>query len=576
MPLVKYNGRYVVVSSSRIANREELCVKLDLSKEVLPNVTDEYLFSECYDKWHHDCPKHIIGEWVFALWDHQEKELFIATSHYWHTNLYFYKSTSAFFFASSLKGLLVLEEIPKDLNEFRLAQIIIGWNNNYGETLYKHLHCLGPAHSLRISPGKFVIHRYWALEDTLPIRYNTDHEYIEAFREIYSESIRCRIRSSRLVGSSLSGGLDSGAVTALTAKELAVSNETLQAFSSVPLFNTKDLSLGGRFGDESEFILATAQLIDNVEVNWIRSEKRSPIQAIKEISQLLDEPPVAAANLYWIVSMLEAARNKNIDTFLVGQLGNATISWKGKFDGLVNWSAFYKDTQFYDRKIFRSVLGSVKQHLIMPWIPFTLLRYWEQRKDPENNWLQYPIINKDFALQQKLTEKIQEKSMFASFDTRKDFRASQLQMIKPMYASPSIFWTEIGRLHNLWISDPLADKRVLEFCTSIPNSQFYRNGVDKYLIKRALKGVLPDRVLWNKKRGQQAADLQQRLLEDLPELNSIISSFKQSDVCNHYMDVAKIESALSSLHINNLTAFLGAAKILISGTMIGLFLKRFS
>ena len=148
-------------------------------------------------------------------------------------------------------------------------------------------------------------------------------------------------------------------------------------------------------------------------------------------------------------------------------------------------------------------------------------------------------------------------------------------MIKPLYGTTAPIWSEMGRLYNLWITDPTADKRILEFCTSIPNDQFYRKGIEKYLYKRAMKGILPEKVIGNNKRGQQAADLQQRLIPDLPEIKGIIETFKKSEICNYYLDIKKIESAIPFVEQNSMSAFQIIASVLLRGIVSGLFLQRF-
>ncbi len=573
LPLVDSDNGLVIVSTSRIDNREELFNKLGIPEQQRLTMPDSRLFLKCFEKWKYECPDLILGEWSFAIWSTIEKELFICRSHYGMDNLYYYKSGKTFYFASSLKGLLVLEEIPKEINDFRLGQSLIGWGNSLGKTVYKNMNRFNYAHYLRVSTDKFEIKRYWVLEDTPPTRFNTDSEYAEAFKEIYTEAVKCRLVSSKSIGSSLSGGLDSGSVTALAAMELKKIGKPLNAFSSVPLLNVDNFPNKNRFADESEYINATAAHAGNIEVNFIKSENLSPLRALKKAFQIMDEPQVGI-NFYWILSMFQAAREKGIGTFLIGQKGNTAVSWKGIFNGFVNWHAFTRNMNELNYFSYFHTLRAIKNYLIIPAIPKRIHIYRMKQNDFKINWQKHSPINNNFAVEQNFIEKMKVHGRYTIYNYGNDPRKLQFNLIKPRYQNGSV-WSEIGLYHNLSVTDPTADKRLLEFCTSIPNDQFYRKGIEKYLFKRAMKGILPDKVLYSSKRGQQAADIQKRLAKELPEIKSIIAGMKSSEICNHYLDIAKIESALSRLNENSLKAFQDTSSILFKGIATGLFLKKF-
>ena len=131
--------RYQVCGLSCIHNREALCLDLGIEPDQGKSLTDDRLFSLCYDRWQTQCPDRILGEWVFVLWDCREKELFIATSHYWQSSLFYYRDSDALYFATSLGALLEFPEVPKVLNEFFLGRLLVGWGDPMGETLYKDI-----------------------------------------------------------------------------------------------------------------------------------------------------------------------------------------------------------------------------------------------------------------------------------------------------------------------------------------------------------------------------------------------------------------------------------------------------
>lgn len=558
----------LIVAVSRIHNKEELFNKLNIPQNQGLLLSDYRIFLECFEKWKYDCPKYILGEWLFAIWDSAEQELFIASSHYIVPNFYYCNIGKTFYFSSSLKALLALDSIPKKINEDRLGRLMLkGSRFEFGETVYKGIHRLGPAHSIQISSNRFDMNRYWALEDTMSIQFKTDEEYVEAFGEIYTEAVKCRINTGVNIGSMLSGGLDSGSVTALAARELKKQGKTLQAFSSVPLFNIANCE--NLCVDETEFINATANYAGNIEVNFIKSENLSPLQALNKFMHMFDEPVGITPNIYWILSLVECAKAKGIDTLLCGKHGNMTVSWKGLFTGFMDWKTFLRCINKGNLTDLRNIAGAFNNHLVKPALPEELYKQLQKWQFKKTDWYEDSPINQVFAEKQNYAEYINELMVMP-----RNPRDLQLKVLNPHYGVLP-FWSELGRHYNLRATDPTADKRVLEFCTSIPNNQFYRKGTKKYLFKRSMKGILPDKVIFNPRKGVQAADFQNRLMPDLPEIISILESFQKSDICNYYLDVKKIKSALPLIEQDKFDSTQHLWHVLFKGIAFGLFLQRF-
>ena len=165
-----------------------------------------------------------------------------------------------------------MPDAPRRLNELWLAQLLVSWPANQGpDTAYLDMHRLPPAHCMTITPERTRVQRYWYLEHTPELRLSSDDEYVEALLEIYTEAVRGCLRSHRPVGVSLSGGLDSGSVTALAARELRQQGKRLQAFTSAPAFSVSEMADENHFGDESPFAEATARFAGNVDHHLVRA-----------------------------------------------------------------------------------------------------------------------------------------------------------------------------------------------------------------------------------------------------------------------------------------------------------------
>jgi asparagine synthase (glutamine-hydrolysing) len=214
-----------------------------------------------------------LGDWSFAVWHPLERRLFLARDHYGVTALYYYQDAQRFAFASSRKALYTLG-VPRRLDELYLAQVLMAWPAYHGErTIDLDICRLPPAHTLTVTPEGIHVRPYWRLEDTPELNLPTFQDYVDGFLEVYTEAVRCRLRSDRLIGATLSGGLDSGSVTALAAHELKHKGQRLMAFTAVPLYEAESfISSDQRFGDESQFAQATASHNKNVDIQFLRSE----------------------------------------------------------------------------------------------------------------------------------------------------------------------------------------------------------------------------------------------------------------------------------------------------------------
>jgi asparagine synthase (glutamine-hydrolysing) len=126
--------------------------------------------------------------------------------------------------------------VPYRINEGRIADFLVSQLEGIDKTstFFEEVFRLPPAHALSVTPEGVREWRYWTLEPGPELRLATDQDYAEAFLEVFTEAVRCRLRSAGPVGSMLSGGMDSGSVTAIAREILAETGQgPLPTFSAV-------------------------------------------------------------------------------------------------------------------------------------------------------------------------------------------------------------------------------------------------------------------------------------------------------------------------------------------------------
>jgi asparagine synthase (glutamine-hydrolysing) len=336
LPVCDGETQSILTAGARLDNRDELLAELGIpAGRARSAVTDADIILQAYRRWGEDCVLHLDGDWHFALWDPRERSLFLARDQNGNTGLYYFQGPRGLAFASSKKALLALDDVPKEPNLLRVAQVLAAWAGDGTQTAYSQIERLPPAHRMVISPEGSRKDRFWFPENVSELRLKSDDEYVEAFLESFRRAVAVRLRCQSRVAVTLSGGLDSGSVTAVAAGLLRMRGDSLLAFTAMPLHDPKAYTDRRRFGDEAPLARQTASHAGNVEHHLLRSESITPLAGIERMLWVHDEPGHAAGNQFWITALLEAARQREVGVLLTGQMGNAVISWTGGGENLL-------------------------------------------------------------------------------------------------------------------------------------------------------------------------------------------------------------------------------------------------
>jgi len=342
-----------------------------------------------------------------------------------------------------------------------------------------------------------------------------------------------------------------------------------------------DMAFPNRFGDESPFIEATARHAGNIDVTYIRAADVSPVRAIERALELHDDLVPAAANQYWIISLMQKAQAQGFGAILTGQGGNATISWRapGHLAALARygqWISLCRELiatkAEKQRPLWRLIAGRIVKPLFLDPL---VERFHRLRSYPEP-WARYSAINREFARELSITERMRQAGHDPKFGTIVDQRKDRFIIIRPGRSAIGFLWQETGAGFGLDVRDPTQDKRVMEFCLSIPDNQFVRDGRDRWLIRRAMKDLMPAFVLDEARRGQQAADIGRRLQTSYGETDAVMQSLEHSELAGRYLDLPLMRRILEKAR-HHLDPQITSDLVLIffRGLMVGLFLLRF-
>jgi asparagine synthase (glutamine-hydrolysing) len=235
-PLLNEDGSLVVVMDGRVDNFEELRRDLLGRGATLRDRSDAELVLKAYEIWGEQCPKHIIGECVFFIWDKRLQQFFAARDALGTRHFYYHKGQGWFAFASEIKGLLALKQIDERLNEVRLLDFLAVAFDRDDEvgTFYQDILRLPAGHAMTIGRLALRTWRYWDPTALSTSHYGSEAECREAFLSQFRQVIACRLRSIGSVGAMLSGGLDSSSIVGMVSKEFrGALNAPLKTYSLV-------------------------------------------------------------------------------------------------------------------------------------------------------------------------------------------------------------------------------------------------------------------------------------------------------------------------------------------------------
>lgn len=532
-----------------LAGRGELLTALGLSAQQRTVIGDEGLVRRAFLKWGSESPARMSGQWTFAAWEPAGRHLLLARSAFGDTPLFYISTRNYVAFASSLKALLALPGFDRQLDDLHLAQTLTSWPIPVDSTSFKAIRRLPAGHILEVTPENMLLKEYWDPNTVTPLRLRNADEYAEGFRDVWSRAVEDAIDGVSNIGLMLSGGLDSGALAAAAVPMLRARGQSLVAFHHVPVFSGADV---GRWrADERHLARATAGAAGIHDLELCESNG-SPIVALRQSLALRAQPSRAAGNQYWLHDLRQRAQNRGITVLLNGAGGNASISW---------------DIPLTTLGVAKLMRRGLMRQAVVAGVPRRLrrwLRAWRNRGEDSNAWLQSSAINHDYARRLGLVEQRADALRHRSSSIMA--RTSMLRSI----------WLEGGDVrlkYGLEIRRPTIDDRVIRYCFSLPPSQWVGpSGESRWLVRHAMRGMLPAQVLENSRRGLQSADLVYRLRAHASHLEEAMATCASEPAVLERLDLPRLRTAWK--RVSSCTDFAAVLEghLLLRGLLVGLFL----
>lgn len=219
-PMIKNFGehKYILVYNGELYNADTLRSILKGKGHNFKSYSDTEVVLTAYIEWGIDCLKYFNGIFAFAIWNEDNKTLFMARDHLGVKPLFYSNKNDKLFFASEIKSLLVHPDVEAVIDEESICEIFgLGPARTPGSAVFKNIHELKPGHYIFYSHYNFYEREYWDLED-IPHKENLE-DTAETVKDILIDSVKRQLVSDVPLCTFLSGGLDSSAISAIAAKE---------------------------------------------------------------------------------------------------------------------------------------------------------------------------------------------------------------------------------------------------------------------------------------------------------------------------------------------------------------------
>jgi asparagine synthase (glutamine-hydrolysing) len=531
----------VLVADARIDNRDELLRTLGV--KVGEGLSDGEIILAAYARWGEDCVPRLLGDFAFALWDASTQTLLCARDPMGVKPFYYYASPRLFAFASEIKALLTVPGFDPAIDAEQVALFLDWHHEDRAATMYHGVLRLPAAHTLRITDRDTSLRRYWDVANASDVRLSSNDEYVEAFRSHFATAVQARMRSAHPIGATLSGGLDSSSIVCMSRKLRRNANAPLHTFSIVfPDLPEREL----RVIDERAFVDAVLRP-GGVEPHFVRGDTLSPMRDAERMLWHLDEP-YSTPNLYLHCGMFEAAQASGVRVLLDGFDGDSVVSHGfGRLAGLARtrqWDVLDNEIRAFSthhKKVPALALHQfVLPHLarlarrgrpmswlrmareltrrfglsrreiavrfgVLPLMPASIRRVSGMLKSDMT--VERRILRRDLAgVIQRNRERAESEQWRALSEREEHVRG----LSHPLFQLTLEIADKAASAFGVEPRYPFFDRRLIEFCVGLPETQKFNGGWPRLILRRAMEGILPPEIQWRSSKANLGPNFHRR------------------------------------------------------------------
>lgn len=537
----------VLVFDGYLVNRPELIQSLTLpaSAKTWP---DSALAFEALIRWDERAAEHLLGDFALAAWNPSTQCLLLARDGVGQRPLYYHYSNGLFAFATSPTALLAIPGIPWGVDEDRLILNLFDLPLDPHSTFHKHISALPAGSVATLRGGRLTQRCYWTPERKSELHLPHEEDYVEAARELFDRAVRDCLRIEGPAFSSITGGLDSSAVSVTALRNLP--GNRLTTLTSLPAEGTITADSPSFYASERPYVESIAERNPGlIPLFFPGPELHSWDTDWTAMFQSTGTPWRNVMNLAWMGPARDYVRQQGGRVLLSGGLGNITLSWDGQgtLPGLIRrgrWLQALREASALAQSSGRSASTArqIFRTTLMPFLPGYIQRAMRNvlGQSAELEWQKQCSVTPAARTRPKIQaafRKRERMSTLGSWELRQCCFEERQVSLEAMGL--------VRALHGFEVRDPMADRRLLEFCFSLPDSFYLKGGVSRLLARHVTADRLPASVVNNRRRGLQCPEYIHRMTSMRPMLAEHLAQLNASPLAREILDLKRMSALLA-------------------------------
>lgn len=463
-----------IAFNGEIYNYIEIRTELSAKGYTFKSNTDTEVILKAYHKWGEDCVQKFNGMWAFAIWDSNNNKLFCSRDRFGIKPFYFnYKQNLHFVFASEIKSILQVINSKTDKQQL-FDSFASGYSDHNERTFFNDIKQLRGGHSLVVRNGNLSIYRYYTIKNE-PCSDSFENAK-RKLQELLFDAVRVRLRSDVPLGYALSGGIDSSSIVGIASKINSGSN------------NTFSMIYPGDNVDESFFM---KKVIEKTGVNH-HYVSPTPEDFLKDLDNFIwhQEEPFIGTSYFGEFKLRELIRKNNVTVSLEGQGADEIITG---YTSLLNPYFFDLISNFKLQKFIKEY-RNFNHYLTTP--AKIITAYLLRNKKPYSVYLdkKYSYLNSEY-----FNEIVNQGDVLENFKSGSHLNDELYEML--LYTSipqQLVRADKSSMAFSVECRFPFLDYRLVEYAMNLSYDYKTKNGLTKYILREAMKDLLPEEV-YNRK-----------------------------------------------------------------------------
>jgi asparagine synthase (glutamine-hydrolysing) len=504
-PIFNQDKSCSIVFNGEIYNFQELRKELKAKGYHFKTLSDTEVVLRAYEEWGDESLNRLRGMFALAIYDsrsahngsakcvRKNPRLLLARDRIGKKPLYYYRNEDRIIFASEIKAILAHSSVEREVRRNSLPLYLTYGYVPAPYTFFENIYELPPGHKMVVQDGEAAIEQYWKLPLQEVDTELTEKQYVERLRELFEDAVRARLISDVPLGAFLSGGIDSAAVVAFMTRNMNQPVKTFAiGFSDEPSFNELEYAraVAKEFRSDHREFLVSPDAIDLLpKLVWHYDQPFADSSAIPSflVAQMTREHVKVALTgdgsdeLFAGYERFAAARLAEAYRRTPHLLQNAVKRFLDRMPEATTYRGFMRRAR---RFVDSAALPLPERYLgwvgIFPASLISDLLINDIETDPVSHFQSYFGPGHDGDL------------------------IAQLLLVNMKTYLPGDLLVKTDRMtmaNSLEVRCPFLDQQLVEFAAGIPSKLKLKGMTTKYILKRALQGIVPDEIIHRKKHG---------------------------------------------------------------------------